>query len=146
MMIDNIKKRIRSKNIYKNFFMFIMGCLIAGISVSVFYNPNNVVTTGCTGLSILINRYTHIDLSLIVLVFSSILLVVGFMVFGIEYGVKNILGTILFPIFIKATRATYQLSLQKRTHQKEQRYVLLDKCTAQSHSPEKRYSFPLQCE
>ena len=103
MMIDNIKKRIRSKNICKNFFMFIMGCLIAGISVSVFYNPNNVVTTGCTGLSILINRYTHIDLSLIVLVFSSILLVIGFMVFGVEYGVKNILGTILFPIFIKAT-------------------------------------------
>ena len=103
MMIDNIKRRIRSKNIYKNFFMFIMGCLIAGISVSVFYNPNNVVTTGCTGLSILINRYTHIDLSLIVLVFSSILLVIGFMVFGVEYGVKNILGTILFPIFIKAT-------------------------------------------
>lgn len=103
MMIDNIKRRIRSKNIYKNFFMFIMGCLIAGISVSVFYNPNNVVTTGCTGLSILINRYTHIDLSLIVLVFSSILLVIGFMVFGVEYGIKNILGTILFPIFIKAT-------------------------------------------
>lgn len=103
MMIDNIKRRIRSKNIYKNFFMFIIGCLIAGISVSVFYNPNNVVTTGCTGLSILINRYTHIDLSLIVLVFSSILLVIGFMVFGVEYGVKNILGTILFPIFIKAT-------------------------------------------
>ena len=103
MMIDNIKRRIISKNIYKNFFMFIMGCLIAGISVSVFYNPNNVVTTGCTGLSILINRYTHIDLSLIVLVFSSILLVIGFMVFGVEYGVKNILGTILFPIFIKAT-------------------------------------------
>ena len=89
-MIDNIKRRIRSKNIYKNFFMFIIGCLIAGISVSVFYNPNNVVTTGCTGLSILINRYTHIDLSLIVLVFSSILLVIGFMVFGVEYGVKNI--------------------------------------------------------
>ena len=83
--------------------MFIMGCLIAGLSVSVFYNPNDVVTTGCTGLSILINRYTNIDLSLIVLVFSSILLVISFLVFGVSYGAKNILGTILFPIFIKAT-------------------------------------------
>ena len=102
MMIDNIKRRIISKNIYKNFFMFIIGCLIAGISVSVFYNPNNVVTTGCTGLSILISRYTNIDLSLIVLALSSILLVISFLVFGIEYGAKNVLGTILFPIFIKA--------------------------------------------
>ena len=67
-----------------------------------FYNPNDVVTTGCTGLSILISRYTNIDLSLIVLVFSSILLVISFLVFGVEYGAKNVLGTILFPIFIKA--------------------------------------------
>ena len=102
MRIEDIKKRIDNKNIYKNFCTFIFGCLIAGISVSVFYNPNDVVTTGCTGLSILVNRYTNIDLSLIVLVFSSILLVISFLVFGIEYGAKNVLGTILFPIFIKA--------------------------------------------
>ena len=103
MRIEDIKKRIDNKNIYKNFCTFIFGCLIAGISVSVFYNPNDVVTTGCTGLSILVNRYTNIDLSLIVLVFSSILLVISFLVFGIEYGAKNVLGTILFPVFIKAT-------------------------------------------
>ena len=86
MRIEDIKERINNKNTYKNFCTFIFGCLIAGISVSVFYNPNDVVTTGCTGLSILINRYTNIDLSLIVLVFSSILLVISFLVFGIEYG------------------------------------------------------------
>lgn len=103
MMVDDIKKKINNKNVYKNFFMFIMGCLLAGISVSVFYNPNDVVTTGSTGLAIIVNRITHIDLSLIVLVISSILLVISFMIFGTMYGAKNILGTLLFPIFIKAT-------------------------------------------
>lgn len=102
MRIEDIKRRINNKNAYKNFCTFIFGCLIAAISVSVFYNPNDVVTTGCTGLSILISRYTNIDLSLIVLALSSILLVISFLVFGIEYGAKNVLGTILFPIFIKA--------------------------------------------
>lgn len=102
MRIEDIKRKINNKNTYKNFCTFIFGCLIAAISVSVFYNPNDVVTTGCTGLSILISRYTNIDLSLIVLVFSSILLIISFLVFGIEYGAKNVLGTILFPIFIKA--------------------------------------------
>ncbi len=103
MNIASIKKNIRDRNTYKNFSAFMIGSLIAGISVSAFYNPNDVVTTGCTGLSILVNRYINIDLSLIVLVFSSILLVIGFLVFGISYGAKNVLGTILFPIFIKAT-------------------------------------------
>ncbi|UKI27374.1 MAG: YitT family protein [Bacilli bacterium] len=54
MRIEDIKRRINNKKILikKLFVLFIFGCLIAAISVSVFYNPNDVVTTGCTGLSI----------------------------------------------------------------------------------------------
>ena len=101
--IEKIKKRIKEKNYWKNFFLFIMGVTFSAISVSVFFNPNNVVTTGSTGLAIIINRYINIDLSLIILVISSILLVLDFSVFGIEHGARNILGTLLYPIFIKAT-------------------------------------------
>lgn len=101
--IEKIKKRIKEKNYWKNFCMFVFGMAFSAISVSVFFNPNNVVTTGTTGLAIIINRYINIDLSLLILVLSSILLVLDFGVFGIEHGTKNILGTILYPIFIKAT-------------------------------------------
>lgn len=100
--IDVIKKKIKDKNTYRNFCEFIIGMLITSVAVSVFYKPNDVVTTGCTGLSILISNYIDIDLSLIVFSLSSVLLAVSFCVFGLEYGAKNILGTILFPVFIKA--------------------------------------------
>ena len=100
--IDVIKKKIKDKNTYRNFCEFIIGMLITSVAVSVFYKPNSLVTTGCTGLSILISNYIDIDLSLIVFSLSSILLAVSFCVFGLEYGAKNILGTILFPVFIKA--------------------------------------------
>lgn len=93
---------LRKKNVWKNFFLFVVGMAISAISVSVFYEPNNVATTGSTGLAILIKNYINIDLSLIILVISSILLVVSFAVYGPSYGAKNILGTIFFPIFIKA--------------------------------------------
>lgn len=100
--IDVIKKKIKDKNTYRNFCEFIIGMLITSVAVSVFYKPNSLVTTGCTGLSILISNYIDIDLALIVFSLSSILLAVSFCVFGLEYGAKNILGTILFPVFIKA--------------------------------------------
>ena len=100
--VDVIKKKIKDKNTYRNFCEFIIGMLITSVAVSVFYKPNSLVTTGCTGLSILISNYIDIDLSLIVFSLSSILLAVSFCVFGLEYGAKNILGTILFPVFIKA--------------------------------------------
>lgn len=101
--IERIKARVKEKNYWKNFFLFIMGMSFSAISVSVFYNPNNVVTTGSTGLAILINKYINIDLSLIIFAMSAILLVLDFGVFGMEHGARNILGTLLYPVFIKAT-------------------------------------------
>lgn len=100
--IKLLLNKINSENVYKNFFLFIMGIAIGSIAVSVIYNQYGIVTSGSTGIAILLNKIFHIDLSLMVLVVCSILLVVGFAVFGIEYGSKNILITILSPIFIKA--------------------------------------------
>lgn len=94
--------KLESKNVYKNFFLFMMGMAISAISVSVFFKPNNIVTGGSTGLAILITNYIDIDLSLVILVISSVTLVLSFGVFGIEYGSKNVLGTILYPVFVKA--------------------------------------------
>ena len=101
--IEKIKKKIKQENYSKNFCMFILGMSFSAMSVSVFFNPNNVVTTGSTGLSILLNRFINIDLALLMFAISAILLVLDFAVFGIEHGSKNILGTLLYPIFIKAT-------------------------------------------
>ena len=101
--INRIKKKIKQQNYWKNFFLFIMGMTFSAVAISVFFKPNNVVTAGSNGLAILINKFINIDLSLIVFVISSILLVIDFAVFGIEHGAKNILGTILYPIFIKAS-------------------------------------------
>lgn len=98
-----IKNKIRSENFWKNFFLFMIGMLCSAASISVFFEPNNIVTTGSTGLAIILNHFLKIDLSILVFAISSILLVLDFAVFGIEHGSKNILGTILFPIFIKSS-------------------------------------------
>lgn len=94
--------KINNENVYKNFFLFIMGLAIGSIAVSVIYNKYNIVTSGSTGIAILLNKIFQIDLSLMVLVVCSVLLAIGFAVFGIGYGSKNILITILSPVFIKA--------------------------------------------
>ena len=90
------------KNAYKNFFTYIMGVMIGGIAVSVLYAPYGIVTSGSTGIAILLTKIIDIDLSLMIFVVCAILLVIGFAVFGIEYGAKNILITIISPIFVKA--------------------------------------------
>ena len=100
--LKELDEKLRNKNVYKNFFMFVMGILLGAVSVSVLYEPYDIVTSGSTGIAILINKFIPIDLSLVIFVVCSLLLVIGFAVFGVEYGSKNILITILSPVFIKA--------------------------------------------
>lgn len=100
--INFFKDKINRHNIYRNFFLFIMGMSFSAISVSVFFEVNDVVTTGNTGLAIIISKLTNVDLSILVFALSSIFLVLGLLLFGLEYSSKNILGTILYPVFIKA--------------------------------------------
>lgn len=100
--LKELDEKLRNKNAYKNFFMFIMGLLISSIAVSVLYKPYDIVTSGSTGIAIMLTKIVDIDLSLMILVVCSLLLVIGFAVFGIQYGSKNILITILSPIFVKA--------------------------------------------
>lgn len=103
--IFNLKEfdeKLRKKNAYKNFFIFIMGIVISSISVSLLYEPYDIVASGSTGLVFLITKFIDVDLSLMIFCVNAILLIIGFAVFGIEYGSKNILITILSPIFVKA--------------------------------------------
>ena len=100
--LKELDEKLRSRNSYKNFFVFVMGILISAIGVSVLYEPNNIVTSGSTGIAILLKKIIDIDLSLMIFAVCSFLLVIGFAVFGIRYGAKNILITILSPVFVKA--------------------------------------------
>lgn len=100
---NNIKEKINEKNFSKNFFLFIMGMLLSAIAVSVFYAPYDFAVGGRTGLAIIINNFLDIDLSLVVFAVSAILLLLSFLLFGASYGSKNIIGTILYPFFIKST-------------------------------------------
>lgn len=100
--LKKLNEELNAKNAYKNFFTYIMGVLLGGIAVSALYEPYNIVTSGSAGIAILLTKIVDIDLSLMIFVVCALLLVIGFAVFGIEYGSKNILITILSPIFVKA--------------------------------------------
>ena len=100
--LKKLNETLMKKNAYKNFFTYIMGVLLGGVAVSVLYEPYGIVTSGSTGIAILLNKIVNIDLSLMIFVVCSILLILGFVVFGIEYGAKNILITIISPVFVKA--------------------------------------------
>ena len=68
-----------------------------------FLLPNNIVFGGVSGLSIIFKKLFGIDTSLFILISSLLLLIVSFIVLDKEKTKGSVLGTILFPIFVKLT-------------------------------------------
>lgn len=91
------------KNFGKKIFLFVMGMIISAISFNLFFEPYDVVPTGSGGLSFLIADVIDADISLITLIVSLVLLLVGLIFFGFDYSLKMLAYTLMYPFFLKST-------------------------------------------
>lgn len=101
--IAELLLKIERNSFAERFSMFIWGVLLYAISFSLFFSPNEIVTGGSTGLSLIINELFHIDMSLFVLVFSIVTLIVGYIYLGKNYTIKTVSGVLILPVFMKFT-------------------------------------------
>lgn len=93
--------QIKSKNRLFRIAIFIWGVLIYAISFSMFFSPNNIVSGGTTGLSLIIKELFGMDTSLFVLLFSLFTLIISYIFLGKYDTMKALLGSMLLPIFME---------------------------------------------
>jgi len=98
-----IYNEVNKKNIYVRIFEFVLGCLIISIAYNIFIVSNNIVPGGVGGLAIIINHLFGIENSLIILYLDIILLFTSIILLGKEKTRASVLGSVLFPIFVKLT-------------------------------------------
>jgi len=98
-----IFNEVNHKNIIKRLSEFVLGCLIISISYNIFIVSNNIVPGGVGGLAIIINKLFEIDNSTMIFIMDIFLLIISFILLGKEKTRASILGSILFPVFVKLT-------------------------------------------
>lgn len=110
--MDNnlILKTIRDKNKIFRFLQFLLGLLIVAIAYNLFNRKCNLVY-GVSGIGLMINELTGLDISLTVLVCNAILLLISFLFLGKESTENTILGSLLYPVFIKITEPLAMIEL-----------------------------------
>lgn len=101
--------QLQTKNRLFRTSIFICGVLIYAISFNLFFFPNDIVSSGTTGLSIIVHELTGMESSLFVLIFSLSLLVVSYLFLGRHNTVKALLGSILLPVFLEFSEIYQQL-------------------------------------
>lgn len=100
---DWILQKIYEKTKVKRFFQFLAGCLCISIAFNLFLSPSNLVPGGVSGVSIILNSLFGFDNSLVILICSVFLLILSYFLLGKEKTRASILGSLLFPVFVKLT-------------------------------------------
>ena len=99
--VNGFLKDLHKKHFLKNLLLFLFGVFLSAFAFNLFYQRYSVVVSGTTGLSILLNHFIHVDISIIILVLNLICLAIGLIFFGWEYAVKMLAITFIYPLFVK---------------------------------------------
>jgi len=101
--LENINKNIYRKSRPKRYLMLIIGLILISVAFNLFLLPNDIVFGGVSGLSIITKKIWGWDPSAFIMISSIMLLFVSYFFLGLEKTKGSILGSLLFPVFVKIT-------------------------------------------
>lgn len=96
-----------SKQIIKEYLFTFIGTFIVAFGIYYFLVPENLATGGVSGLAIVINNYVPFSISAINFVLNIILLIVGFIFIGSEFGGKTIFSVVIFSLSMFIMESVY---------------------------------------
>lgn len=99
---ENILKEIYSKSKFKRYSQFIIGTLIVAIAFNVLILPLNIIY-GVSGVAVIFKSIFNTDPSLVIFIGSALLLILSFILLGYEDTKHTVLGSLLYPAFVKLT-------------------------------------------
>lgn len=99
---ENILKKIHSKGRIKRYTGFIIGVLLVAIAYNLFMLPSEVVY-GVGGIGVILNKLFEIDPSITIMIGSILLLILSFITLGKEKTTNSVVGSLLYPVFVKLT-------------------------------------------
>ena len=79
--------------------MIILGCLIIGVTINLFFVNIELVPSGIFGISYIYSYNLNIPISLVILIVNSFCLLLGLFVYPSKYLRKGLLAFILIPLF-----------------------------------------------
>ncbi len=84
----------------KEFAMMTLGA--AGVAAAIFFFmlPSNVAIGSVSALSMVLSNFIPLPISVISLAINVLLLVIGFILIGSEFGIKTVYTSVMIPVFL----------------------------------------------
>ena len=90
---------LNKRNI-KEFIVITFGTLIVSTAVYFFMLPSHVTIGSGTALAMVISNFIPLPVSVITLILNVVLLILGFLLIGPEFGAKTVYCAILMPVYL----------------------------------------------
>lgn len=90
----------KMKEVIKEYLMIALGTLLTSVGVYYFMAPQDIVSGGVSGFAIEIHHFLSLPISAITFILNSVLLIMGFLFLGKEFGLKTIWSMSLFSFFL----------------------------------------------
>ena len=81
------------------YFYIVLGSFITAFAITVFTNPSKIAPGGVSGVSTILYHAFGFDLSLTMLLQNIPLFIMGTLLFGKQFGLKSLLGSVLLSLF-----------------------------------------------
>lgn len=97
LKIDN------TKSYFKRIIEFLIGCFIVSFAYNIFIASNNLVPGGVGGIAVILDNLFGIRPSTVIIIANIFLLVLSLILLDRNKTRASLLGTILFPVFVRLT-------------------------------------------
>ncbi len=91
---------MKSRKTLKEFILITFATLIVACAVFFFLIPSQVSVGSISGLAMVLANVVPLNISVITFLLNGILLIIGFMLIGPEFGIKTVYTSLLLPLFL----------------------------------------------
>ena len=86
--------------IFREFVVITFGALVSAAAIFFFMIPSNVAVGSASALAMVLNNFIPLPVSVLNLAINVVLLTIGFILIGSEFGVKTVYTSIMVPFFM----------------------------------------------
>ena len=95
-----MKKKLNYADIVKETVILTVAVAIIAAAVYFFLVPSQTSVSSISGLGIVLSNFVPLQLSAITMILNVVLLIIGFITCGREFGVKTVYTSVMLPLFL----------------------------------------------
>lgn len=99
-MSDHGQKRRRIEKLIVNAALIVLGNAIYAAGVVFFILPTGLITGGTTGIALIVNHFTGLQISAFIAVFNVMMFALGYFILGRKFAMSTLVSTFSYPLML----------------------------------------------